>query len=86
MIGMIIEGNAFNAMDPASPFGDAGQTVQDQINQLAQQRASLKELGDQFNSVTPMMSNQDWINYRDRELSSGQVAAARWAVGKYGRQ
>ncbi len=28
---MNIERTAFNSMDPASPYGDAGQTVQDQI-------------------------------------------------------
>jgi RNA polymerase sigma factor (sigma-70 family) len=84
--GMIIERTAFNAMDSASPFGEAGQTVQDQIDQLAQQRTALMELGNQFGSVQSMMTDQDWVNYRDREWAFGQTAAQQWAISKYGQQ
>jgi hypothetical protein len=83
---MIIERTAFNAMDSASPFGEAGQTVQDQIDQLAQQRTALMELGNQFGSVQSMMTDQDWVNYRDREWAFGQTAAQQWAISKYGQQ
>ena len=85
LVGMNIESIAFNAMDPASPFGDAGQTVQDQMNQLAQQRTALMELGKQFSSVASTMSDQDWINYRDREWAFGQTVAQQWAISKYGQ-
>ena len=85
LVGMNIERTAFNAMDPASPYGGAGQTVQDQINQLAQQRTALMELGSQFGSVTSMMSDQDWINYRDRESAFGQTAAQQWIINRYGQ-
>jgi hypothetical protein len=84
--GIIIERSALNAMDPASPLGDAGQTVQDQINQVEQQRAALRELNDQFSSVRSTMSDQDWINYKDRERAFGQAAAVQWAISKYGRR
>jgi RNA polymerase sigma factor (sigma-70 family) len=86
LVGMNIERAAFNAMDPASPYGDTGQTVQDQINQLAQQRTAMMDLGAQFGAVSPMMTDQDWINYRDRESAFGQEAAQQWAIGKYGQQ
>jgi DNA-directed RNA polymerase specialized sigma24 family protein len=85
LVGMIIERTALNAMDPASPFGDSGQTVQEQINQITQNRAALMDLGNQFNAVAPMMSDQDWINYRDREWAVGQKAAQQWAITKYGQ-
>ncbi len=85
LVGMNIERTAFNAMDPAGPYGEAGQTVQDQIDQLAQQRTALMELGNQFGSVASQMSDQDWINYRDRERAFGQTAAQQWAISKYGQ-
>jgi hypothetical protein len=85
LVGMNIESIAFSAMDPAGPFGDAGQTVQDQMNQLAQQRTALMELGKQFSSVASTMSDQDWINYRDREWAFGQTVAQQWAISKYGQ-
>jgi tetratricopeptide (TPR) repeat protein len=84
LVGMNIERTAFNAMDPAGPYGAAGQTVQDRIDQLAQQRTALMELGNQFGSVAPMMSEQDWINYRDRQWAFGQAAAQQWVISKYG--
>ena len=84
---MAIERNAFNAMDPGSPYGSAGQTVQDQLNQLAQQKTALINVNDQFNSsVAPMMSEQDWISYEQRRTIFGETAAQQWAIGKYGRQ
>jgi RNA polymerase sigma factor (sigma-70 family) len=86
LVGMTIERTAFNAMDPATPYGDAGQTVQDQINQLAQRRTALMELGNQFSSLSSMMSDQDWINYRDRELAFGQMAAQQWVISKYAQR
>jgi hypothetical protein len=86
LVGMAIERTAFSAMDPNSPYGGPGQTVQDQINQLTDQRAALKELGQQFDTVKQTLSDQDWINYRDREMNFGEVAAMRWVVGKYGQK
>src|SRR5208337_2673452 len=44
LVGLAVERMALSAMDPNSPYGDNGQTVQDQLNQLAQQRATLKGL------------------------------------------
>src|SRR5712692_8792889 len=46
-----IESIALRAMDPTSPYGSAGQTVNDRLNELAQQRAVVAELdrrGDEF--------------------------------------
>ena len=86
LVGMNIERNALAAMDPGSPYDDSGETVQDQLNQLAQQRTALMDTGNQFNAVAPMMTDQDWINNRDRDSAFGQLAAEQWAIGKYGRQ
>jgi hypothetical protein len=73
-------------MDPAGPWGGSGQTVQDQLDQLAQQRTALMQLGAQFSAVSSLMTDQDWINYRDRESVFGQAAAQQWVLSKYGRQ
>jgi hypothetical protein len=32
------------------------------------------------------MSDQDWINYLDRQMIFGKVAALQWVVSKYGQQ
>ena len=86
LVGMAIERNALSAMSPGSPYGSAGQTVQDQLNQLTQQRTTLMSINDQFqNSVAPEMSEPDWISYDQRRTIFGEAAAQQWAIGKYGQ-
>jgi len=86
LVGLAVERMALSAMDPNSPYGDNGQTVQDRINQLAQQQAALRELGQQLEPLMQTMSDQDWINYRDRQMIFGGEAAMRWVVSKYGQR
>jgi hypothetical protein len=33
-----------------------------------------------------MMSDQDWMSYKERWKLFGQEAAARWVIAKYGGQ
>ena len=83
MVGAAIQGIALRAMDPASPYGDGGQTVQDRLNQLADQRTAITHLTSQFDAVQQQVSDQDWISYKDRWRTFGEEAALRWVVSKY---
>lgn len=85
LVGMSIERLALGAMDPNSPYGQSGQTVQDQLNQLTQNRAAIQDLTQQAESLMPTMSDQDWITYTNRRLIFGEVAALQWVVSKYGQ-
>ena len=84
LVGMFIERASLNAMDPNSPYGNAGQTVQDRMDQLARQREAINSLAQQAEPLLPMMSDQDWMSYKDRWKLFGEEAAARWVIGKYG--
>jgi len=86
LVGIAIERMALNAMDPNGPYGDNGQTVQDQLNQIAQQRVAIKELVQQAEPLLPMMSEQDLLNFENRKMLFGEVAALQWVVSKYGQQ
>ncbi len=86
LVGLAIQRNALNAMDPASPFGSSGRTVQNQIDNLAAQRSAIQNLDQQFTAVQPNITDQDWISYRDRERTFGEEAAMQWLVGKYGKK
>jgi cell division protein FtsL len=86
LVGIAIERMALSAMNPSSPYGDNGQTVQDQLSQLAQQRTALKALGQQVELLLPTMSDQDWINYTDRWMIFGELAANQWLVNKHGQK
>jgi hypothetical protein len=86
LVGMAVERMALGAMDPSSPYGDNGQTVQDRLNQITQRKAAIRELDDQAEPLLPTLSDQDWISYIDREKVFGEEAAMRWVVSKYGRK
>jgi hypothetical protein len=73
-------------MDPNSPYGDSGQTVQDRLNQITQQYAALQQLVLQAEPFRQTMADQDWISYTDRLKTFGEEAALRWVLSKYGQQ
>jgi hypothetical protein len=86
LTGMAVERLALNAMDPNSPYGDNGQTVQDQLNQIAQQRAAIDELAQQAEPLMPTMPDQDVLNYVNRRMLFGELAAMQWVVSKHGQK
>ena len=83
-----IESMALQAMNAASPYGTAGQTVKDRLNELAQQHAVVTELerqGDEF-ELRQKVPERDWITYKDRWRAFGEETALQWLVGKYGQR
>jgi hypothetical protein len=86
LVGMFVERAALNAMDPNSPYGNTGQTVQARMDQLAQQRTAINDLAQQAEPLLPTMSDQDWMSYKERWKLFGEEAASRWVISKYGRQ
>jgi hypothetical protein len=86
LVGLAIQKTAFSEMDPGSSYGSEGQTVQDQINQINQTRANLRDLVEQATPWLPTMSDQDILNYENRRRAFGEVAALQWVVSKFGRQ
>jgi RNA polymerase sigma factor (sigma-70 family) len=85
-LGFAMETLALNAMDPNSPYGNNGQTARDRLNQIAQQKAALKELVTQSEPFRQTMADQDWIGYTDRLKTFGEEAALRWVLSKYGQK
>jgi hypothetical protein len=85
-LGLKVERNALRAMDPNSPYGNSGQTVQDRLSELTQQIAAGYELDKQADPLMQTMSDQDWISYTDRARLFGERAAIRWLVNKQGQK
>jgi cell division protein FtsL len=86
LVGIAAERIALSAMDPSSPYDGSGQTVQDRVDQLTQQRVMFKGLTQQTDAIFQTMSEQDWISYHTRSTAFGEEAALRWLVNKYGQQ
>jgi RNA polymerase sigma factor (sigma-70 family) len=86
LVGIAVERIALSEMDPASPYGTSGQTVEHRLNQLAEQRQTLRDLNQQLEPLLPMMTDQDWISYKDRWRAFGEESALRWVIRKYGQR
>jgi len=82
LVGMSIQTLALEAMNPNSPFGATAQTVQDQLNQLAQQREAIKELVRQAQPFMPTLSDQDMLIYENRRMRFGELAALQWVASR----
>jgi hypothetical protein len=85
LVGIAVQKLALAAMDPNSLYGDDGQTVQDQLNQLTQQRQMYRDLNAQADPLMDNMSDQDYVTYKDRWMAFGEENALRWVIGKYGQ-
>jgi hypothetical protein len=86
LVGYAVEKIALASMDPNAPFGNTGQTVQDQINQIAQQRQFIKSVTSQADGLVAQMSDDDVFSYFQRRQASGEIAAMQWALAKYSPQ
>ena len=86
LVGVAVQRMALNAMDPSSPYDASGQTVQQRLSQIVQQRAAVTELVQRAEPLMPTMSDQELLNYVNRRMLFGEVAAMQWAVGKYGQK
>ena len=85
LVGIAIENIALKALDPNLPYGDSGQTVQDRLNQLQEQKANLQQLNDQVENLIPRLAPQDLIIYKNRWLMFGEQNAEQWVISKYGK-
>jgi hypothetical protein len=86
LVGIAIERTALGKMEPGSVYDSTGQTVQERLHQLNEQRAAARTLATQAEPLWPQLTESDWVSYRSRSMLFGEMAAMRWVVGKYGVQ
>ena len=86
LVGMSIETTALKTMDPNSVYGNDGQTVQQQLDELAQERAGFQALTVQAGPLIQTLSDPEMLNFDNRRMMFGEVAAMQWVVSKYGNQ
>jgi hypothetical protein len=84
VLGIAIERMAFSAMDPSSAYGDG--TVQQQLDLLTQQRASITDFVRHSGPLYPQMTEDDWLTFCERHVSLGEQNAIGWMLNKYGQK
>src|SRR5881394_1147183 len=80
LVGIAVQRMVLNAMEPNSPYGETGQSVQNQIDALVQRKEGVRILAQQTGTVLPKMSDQDLISYFDRMKTFGEQATLQWAA------
>ena len=86
LVGVAVQQNVLKGLDPAATFGDTGQTVQAQLDQLQQRREEIHATAREFDKLLSSASEQDVSSYFDRFKLFGEEAAERWALNKLGGQ
>ncbi len=86
LVGLAVEKLALSSMDPASPYGNGGQTVKERMDELAQQRQTIKALAQPSESLLEQLPEQDVVSYFERRKAFGEFPAMQWLVAKYGKQ
>jgi hypothetical protein len=83
LVGMAIQKLALNTMDPNATLA-GGQTVQARLDGLQQEKAYINSLDIQWQNLAPNMSDQDVMNYYDRQWRFGVIQAHEWMINKFG--
>jgi hypothetical protein len=86
MTGLAIERRLLGALDPNTPYGNTGQTVQNELDTLIQRRESLKTLWKQAEPILQNMPDQELIRYFDRMKTFGELEALRWVMNRQANQ
>jgi RNA polymerase sigma factor (sigma-70 family) len=85
LVGISIERMALEVMDPASPYGAAGETVRERLDQLLARKESIHVLTAQADPIWERLSDRDWISYYNQVASIGEEEALKWMVANAGR-
>jgi len=83
-LGISVERAALSALDPASSYGTDGQTVQQRLDELVEQKKTIRALADQADALWKTLSGQDWVDYHSQLAASGEEMAIRWLVANRG--
>lgn len=84
LVGIAIERKVLATLDPNSTYDGSGRTVQNRIDELAQNRKNLNANVGPLENLLPTMTPADQSAYFDRMKIYGEESAMKWAVGKYG--
>jgi RNA polymerase sigma factor (sigma-70 family) len=79
-LGISVERAALSALDPVGPYGSSGQTVQQRLDELVQQKETIHALAKQADALWQTLSDQDWADYHSQLAASGEEMATRWLV------
>jgi hypothetical protein len=84
LVGIAIESQFLKPFDPASTPEFLGKSVQARLEELARQRADVKNLAPLVSAYLPSASETELISYFDRLKLQGEMEALRWLQSRLG--
>ena len=85
-VGLAIERQILETLDPTSPYDASGHSVKDRLDELLQEREARKALLKQGERLLRTLSEPDLIGYYDRLRTAGELEALRWVVNREGQR
>jgi hypothetical protein len=85
LVGMALEAIALSNLEPNTSYAFLdGKTPSQRKEELKQQKLSIRQLSQSFQSVLPNLTEMEKENFEEREKIYGEVAAMRWVVEQRG--
>lgn len=82
LVGITIEQGFLEQLDPLTQAGPNGQTAEERLATLEQDRQTIKAQTQAFTEVAPRMNAATTKEYFGRMRRDGELAAMKWAVAK----
>jgi hypothetical protein len=84
-VSLAIQRDALKVLDPVAVLGDSGQTVQQRLAALEEQRNAVRAVARESGEIMNQLSDADLGRYFDRLKLLGEKAAVDWAKGRVAR-
>ena len=85
LVGMALEAIALRNLEPNTSYAFLdGETPSQRTEELKQQKLSIRQLYENFQSILPNLTETEKENFEEREKIYGEIPAMRWVVGQRG--
>jgi hypothetical protein len=85
LVGMAVEEKMFDQLDPNTSYDFLGGETPDQrLQELRQQKAMLSQLDKSFEAIAPGLTDAEKVSFQERVKIYGEVTAMRWLVQQHG--
>jgi hypothetical protein len=85
LVGCAIQRKILEAMDPASRFGNAGLTAQNQLDAIVQRQQAIQGIVPR-EALMPTLSEAETAGFYERMKLLGEDAATQWLMKAHGAQ
>lgn len=85
LVGIAVESAMLDQLDPNTSYDFLdGETPNQKIQDLKQQKAMLSQLATNFGAIEPNLADAEKVSFQERVKIYGEVAAMRWLVQQHG--